>query len=34
VALFVGFVIVPISVAVGALDPPTERIGQTETGGE
>ena len=34
VALFVGFVIVPISVAVGALDPPTDRVGQTETGGE
>jgi len=34
VALFVGFVIVPISVAVGALDPPTESVAQTETGGE
>ena len=34
VGLFVGFVVVPISVAVGALDPPTESVGQAETGGE
>jgi succinate dehydrogenase / fumarate reductase cytochrome b subunit len=34
VALFVGFVVVPISVAVGALDAPSESVGQTETGGE
>ena len=34
VALFVGFVIVPISVVAGALDPPTELVGQMETGRE
>ena len=34
VALFVGFVMVPISVVAGALDPPTELGGQMETGRE
>ena len=34
VALFVGFVVVPISVALGALDAPSESVGQTEAGGE
>ncbi len=34
VAVFVGFVIVPISVVAGALDPPTELVGQMETGRE
>ena len=34
VVVFVGFVIVPISVVVGALDPPTELVGQMEVGRE
>lgn len=34
VAVFVGFVIVPISIVAGALDPPTELVGQTEAGRE
>ncbi len=32
VALFVGFVIVPISVIAGVLDPPTELVEQIGTG--
>lgn len=32
VALFIGFVVVPISVAVGALDPPSGSVGQSTVG--